>query len=257
MCHVKDKPSNFDKERIYGSFIKEIGAIKLLKNTAPLPMKVALVSPPCLSDYLEEYQAIIHCMAGITRLLGFPYILTGTDILATKTIVPSDVSRPAVWRFLVSFGQALYSIGVSQFVTLTQSDLLGNDLYEWWHRLVTTQSLKYPHNFIEDPDSHRLHVEKWTMDVNSQNVWNSSILVEASDDAKKASKTYHKQVVEPAQLNYQPNELNRAPDVLPEPPVYAYTEDRPGLISLLPKPIKELASSERTPTGGQRAHWLL
>ena len=224
---VKDKPSNFDKERIYGSFVKEIGAIKMLKNRARLPVKVALVSPPCLSDYLEKNQAIIHCMAGIARLFGFPYILTGTDILATKTIVLSGFSRPAVWRFLVSIGQALYSVGVSPFVTLTQSGLLGRDLYEWWHRLVTTQSIKYPHNFLEDPDSHRLYVGNWTMEVNSQNVWDSSLLKEASDDAKRASKTYQKQVVETAQLNYQPSELKRAPGVLNEPPVYANIEDRP------------------------------
>ena len=115
--YVKDKPSKFDKERIYGSFVKELNFLKQLKNRGRLPMKVSLVSPPCLSDYAEEYQAIIHCMAGITRLHGFPYILTGTDILATKTLFPSGISKPAVWRFLVSVGQALYSIGVSQIIT--------------------------------------------------------------------------------------------------------------------------------------------
>ena len=81
---------------------------------------------------------MIHCLAGITRLHGFPYVLTGTDIPATKTLSPSGISKPAVWKFLVSVGQALYSIGVSQLITLTQSDLLGHDLYEWWYRLVTT-----------------------------------------------------------------------------------------------------------------------
>ena len=224
---IKDKPSKFDKERIYGNYIKEIKFIKQLKNRGRLPMKVIFVSPPCLSDYLEEYQAIVHCMAGITRMLGFPYILTGTDILATKTIAPSGISKPAVWRFLVSVGQALYGVGVSQFITLTQSDLLGRDLYEWWYRLVTTQSLKYQHGFLESPDAYRLYVENWKMEVDSQSMWDSTIIRSASDDAKNASKAYRKQVVEPAKLNYQANELRRAPGVLPEPPVYADPEDRP------------------------------
>ena len=155
---IKDKPSKFDKERIYGSYIKEIKFVKQLKSRVRLPMKVIFVSP-CLSDYLEEYQAINHCMAGITRMLGFPYVLTGAHILVTKTIASSGISRPAVWRLLVSVGQALYGVGVSQFITLTQSDLLGKDLYEWWYRLVTTRSLKYQHGFLESPDTYRLYVD--------------------------------------------------------------------------------------------------
>ncbi len=63
--------------------------------------------------------------------------------------------------------------------------------------------------------------------ANSESMWDSSIMKEASKDSKLASKAYQKQVVEPALLNYQPNELKRAPGVLPEPPVFADPEDRP------------------------------
>ncbi len=65
------------------------------------------------------------------------------------------------------------------------------------------------------------------MEVDSQSVWDSTIMRDASEDARSSSKAYRKQVVEPARLNYRANELRRAPGVLPEPPVYANPEDRP------------------------------
>ncbi len=120
---IKDQPL-FDEELNYIGFGNEVRAIRHSKYQGRLLMKGVLVATPCLSDYPGEYQTIIHCMTGITWLLGLPFILTGTDILAIKSIVPSGISRVAMWRFLVSLGHALYSIGVSHFVTVSQSDLL-------------------------------------------------------------------------------------------------------------------------------------
>ena len=57
------------------------------------------------------------------------------------------------------------------------------------------------------------------MHEDSESMWDSSIMKEESEDSKQASKAFQKQFVEPALLNYQPNELKRAPGLLPEPPV--------------------------------------
>ncbi len=43
--YAMDKRSKFNKERIYGSFMKELNFMKQLKNRGRLPMKVSLVSP--------------------------------------------------------------------------------------------------------------------------------------------------------------------------------------------------------------------
>ncbi len=88
--YAKDKPSKFVKERIHGSFIKELNFMKQLKNKGRLPMKVSLVSP--LPFRLRGRIPSDDPLPGRhNQASGLPLYSDGNGNLGHKTLFPSGI----------------------------------------------------------------------------------------------------------------------------------------------------------------------
>ena len=127
-------PTKEEMEKITKEYILQFKAILSLHQSRHLPEKTVVCSPPALSQRPPDFHAIFHQMAGVSRNMGLPYILTGKAVKRCNDVHPNQISEPATWKFMTQFSHSLPSVGISPDIILTQSDIIGRDEYDFWKR---------------------------------------------------------------------------------------------------------------------------
>ncbi len=95
---VNDVMTEAQVERMIELFLKQIERIRQLRDQKKIPAATILVAPPGLSYYSGDIHGIFHIVAILSRAMGVPYILTGTDLVLSMSLAPSFAARPVVWR---------------------------------------------------------------------------------------------------------------------------------------------------------------
>ena len=122
-------------EKAVRCFLFNMMALWDLHIAGKLAAKLILAAPPGLGRRRRELQGLFQIFAALARQADIPYIFTGSDIFLVKDQALSCMVGPSTWKFLTCISHSLPSCGVTPFLVLSQSDIVGRDLYDFWLRM--------------------------------------------------------------------------------------------------------------------------
>ncbi len=122
-------------EKAVRRFLINLMALWDLHIAGKLAAKLILAAPPGLGRRRKEIQGLFQIFAALARQADMPYIFTGSDIFLAKDQAPSCMVGPSTWKFLTCLSHSLPSCGFTPSFVLSQSDLVGRDLYNFWLRM--------------------------------------------------------------------------------------------------------------------------